>query len=233
MPNPSSSDAGILPPLTLDLFYLGRRDYVNGLTLFEEMLKAFMQSTGSRPEHVHRFQIQKWVRTDAVLECHRTPELRGDRRAREASVRLDLRAGNDQFSLLLFPQPNSPIDSRLDEYDRKAYIESIREKSTGVTDTRLAKVQNMFDLVRGIVEANYQYVLREAATMGIERGVSWAYLNDFPFLTDEQARKSLNLRFDEPKIFDAGGNRYYVRSLSFLALDRCGPAEICYFFALP
>ena len=223
----------LFPPTGLELFYLGPRDYVNGLTLVEEMLAGYMRVSGKRPEHIKKFQINKWVRTHAHLECWETARLRGNRRVREASARIDLRTGDAAESLLLFAEASAPVTERIEEYDRKAYVASASDDNSGETIAQLANINNITDLLRGVVEVNHQYVIRQAAEVGVEKGVSWAYMTGFPYLLDDSARETLSLQYGVPKMFDAKGLRYSVRTFHLDGAMGENEGAMCFFFPLP
>lgn len=217
----------------LDLFYLGERDYVNGLTLLEEMLAAYARLSGKRPDFIKKFQVNKWVRTDAEMQAHDSETVRRNPRLREAAVRIDLTAGGPPVTLLLFGIDDKPVDARIEEYDRAAYVAEAKDTAGGGTAARLANIGGMVDLMRGVVEVNHQYVTRTSAEIGINKGISWAYLTNFPYLGDGEARAVLEVAFDPPTVFNARGHRYTVRRVKLPGRTTSPDAEMCFFTPLP
>lgn len=224
----------LFPPKKLSLYYLGERSYVNGLSLAEEMLKCFMQSSEEHPAFIKHFQVSRFVRSNAVVECWKSVAELDRGKVKSAAARIDLTTDIDEARiLLLFPLEDEPVNVRLEEYDRKAYVAAVANDEFGNSTAQLANINNMFDLVRGVVEVNHQFVTRKAKEIGVLKGVSWAYLSRFPFLSDADAAKTLSVSYGDFKNFDLRHNRYFIRSLKLGEDDLEEPSEIGFFIPLP
>jgi hypothetical protein len=221
----------MLGAVDLSLYFLGRRDYVNGVTLFEEMLKAFSaysHTEVTRPYHIKLCKINKFVRDNAWMEISRSEDAPPTPRLKGASVRIDLLTASGPFTLLLFTKHGQTVTHHGDDYDRGGYVAEDRSFDDGSTVAKLRNLQDVYDLMRGITEVNYRFVTAEAKKLDIQQGASWAYLADFPFFIDPDISSISTVRFNSKSILSAYGKRFTIRTFH---IDGKGGAdsEICFF----
>ena len=65
--------------MDINFYFLGGRNYVNGLSIFEEMLKTYRLSCGVDFPHISKiktFKINKFVRNNSWIELYKPVEIR-------------------------------------------------------------------------------------------------------------------------------------------------------------
>jgi len=221
----------------LDFVYLGSRNYVNGLTIFEEMIKAFMlfENTAiSRPTYIKQFKVKEFLRTNARMEIlmpqsgleniFMHPWLK------TANGRIDLfTAQKKAFVLLLFGKPDEPVNKSAEEYDRGNYISDQKIFKDRSAVSKLTNLGNVFDLLRGIVEVNQRLSNKDIKEL-INRNKSyWAYMKDFKFVNTSELYQVREIHFSPP-VFVHGLSRVFtIRKVKIMGLAGAPVLEIGYF----
>ena len=199
-------------------YYLGSRDYVNGLTIFEESLHTFLSIDGRASRSIRRisrFNVQKFIRNNCRLKIIKNDSVSAQVLKAAARIEVD------------------PVVKRVVDYDRSIYIENDCQTSAGETSVTLDNIEGFFSLVRGIVEANYRYCVNVAARADVHQGVSWAYLTNFNLPKDLDVSSHPNITFREKSIVRAYDKVFIIRNFSVNKLSDNDESEICFFFSDP
>ena len=88
-----------------DLYYLGRRLYVNGLSVFEEMLKPFISKQNIKEygrSAIKLFKVNKFIYNQSYVLVYNSYDIRGNKKLKTASARIDVIIGSAEYTLLLF-----------------------------------------------------------------------------------------------------------------------------------
>ena len=209
----------------IKFYFLGSRNYVNGLTIFEEMLKAsndlITQSYGAI-KSIQLFKINKFIRSDCSLVIL-SPNDRSDQPPQEVSASITLLLANGQtLRLCLVPQKEM-VTIRLPDYDRGRYIGQENSDDAGLVSVQLHHIENEYDLMRAIVEANYRPCVALAAGRGVQRGVSWAYLKHFPWLEKQKASRVKKITYLKMLVFPTRDKIFVIKTFM---LDEMPGVEI-------
>ncbi|MGD8447464.1 MAG: hypothetical protein PVI94_28440 [Desulfobacterales bacterium] len=221
--------------LNIPFYYLGSRDYVNGLTIFEESLQTFLSIDGRASRSIRRisrFNVQKFIRNNCRLKIIKNDSVSAQ--VRKAAARIEVVTyDNTNWKLLLFERKNDPVVKRVADYDRSIYIESECQTSASETSVTLDNIEDFFSLVRGIVEANYRYCVNVAVRADVHQGVSWAYLTNFNQPKDIDVSSHPVITFGEKSIVRAYDKVFIIRNFSVNKLSGNDESEICFFFSDP
>jgi len=218
----------------MDLFYLGERDYVNGLTLFEEMLKSFIKCFSRKvklPFLVTNFKVNKFVRHNAELVYYQSGDIQFYSRLKKASARIDVETTEDSYILLLFENNDFPVKRWLSDYDRSVYIKKAFTDNVGNTTVSLINLNDTYGLLRGIIEANHRYVTEEARKVGGEKSVSFAYLTNFKCLDKIGISQVNDVNFKVTSDFVVYDRRFIIRSFHIEGLGDDLDSELCFFIS--
>lgn len=229
-------DLSSLKNYDLALYFLGKRDYVNGLTLFEEMLKPILadfRSIVSHPTYIKLFKVNNFIRTHAWVEVYRTRDIKYQPKLKMASARIDFLSDKDDYTLLLFEKSDKRVTKRVEDYDRGVYVAEYKTLGDKSTVAKLAHLKNTFDLVRGIVEVNHRYVTKESGKMDIYGGAFFAYLTCFPFLSESTVSGVDMIHFDFKNIVYAHERRFLTRTVRIEGVKNVHDTEICFFTDIP
>jgi len=221
--------------INIPFYYLGSRDYVNGLTIFEESLQAFLSVDGRASRSIRRisrFNVHKFIRNSCRLKIIKNDSVVAQ--VREAAARIEVVMDDDtNWKLLLFERKNDPVVERVADYDRSIYIESECHTSAQETTVMLDNIRDFFSLVRGIVEANYRYCVNVAARANVHQGVSWAYLTNFRRPKDLDVSSHPDITFREKSTVRAYDKVFIIRNFSINKLSENDESEICFFYSDP
>ncbi len=223
-----------LGSVDLKLYFLGPRDYVNGLTMFEEMVKAFLSYPSPRvvrPTLIRQFRFNRFLRAHARMEILATPPghppqqpvLKGE------NARVDLMTPGAEFTLLLLEKPEEPVAASMPEYDRGVYISRQEGLPDGTTRAQMANVDDPFELLRGIIEVMQRITNKELQALTGRPKSYWGYIKGYPFLPDEEAAGVRSVLFEKSSIIKGRDRMFAVRQVRLEDLEGSAPAEICYF----
>ena len=223
-----------LGAVDLKLYFLGRRDYVNGLTMFEEMVKAFESYPSSRvvrPILIRQFRFNRFVRSHARMEILAMPPGQPAERPvlKGENARVDLMAPGADFTLLLLEKPEEPVATSLPEYDRGVYIAEQENRPDGTVSAEMANVHDAFELLRGIVEVMQRITDQELQALTGRPKSYWGYIKGYPFLLDERAAGVHSVLFEKSSIIRGRDRMFAVRQVRLEGPEGNAPAEICYF----
>lgn len=212
------------------LYRLGSRDYVNGLTLFEEMIDTYLKDkTSAGIKTIKIFKVNQFIRSDAKL--YKTRDGENLDLGKPAAV-INLIDKDDQnIKLSLFIDENSATPPLLEEYDRSQYVsETFTEKD--VEKSTLNNISDFRSFIRGIIEVNHRYCCAMAAEIGINKGVSWAYLKNLDWCDEEEFAKLTRINYEQKSDMEHLGKRYVIRNLSFDQRSASKKTEVCFFIPL-
>lgn len=218
--------------LDLDLYYLGNRDYVNGLTLFEEMLKGYSKFPHpdiAAPSMIKLFQVNRFIRNDVSIEIYKSKDIKKHPILKAASARIDLRTLLSDFSILLFEKPGQSVTKQISDYDRGIYIEEAEHSKNGGSFAKLANIKNVFDLMRAIVEVNYRFVKEDSKNTGKNDTPSWAYSSNFLFYDKLEVSRISTVHYKLKNIYEAYGKRFYIRTVHIEGRKGDIISDICFF----
>ncbi len=216
----------------ISLYFLGKRNYVNGLTLFEEMLNTFLICTGGdlfRLTGIIRFEIFRFLRYNCSFEFYEIIDHKKFKYRNPVS-RMDILYSNIPYRLLFYENRNSPVDSRKEDYPRDIYLESETAEKNGFLDVNLTNIFDLYSLVRGIVESNFRYCRKIAQYDGIDEGVSWAYLNGFRFLEETDFSRVDKVSFFRKSVVHSPQKVFIVREIMIEKLGIQTGCDICFFY---
>jgi hypothetical protein len=217
--------------MDINLYFLGNRDYVNGLSIFEEMLKSYLLSCGADVSHISKiktFKINKFIRNNSWIELYKPAEIRKNPKIRKASARLDLLTDRGEVSILLF-EKNDPVKTRLKEYDRGQYLAKLSHFPDDSSIAEIINFTDIFELMRGIIEANFRFVNEKAAQMEKTGSASWVYLSNFDFFEMANAPSKLTACFRLDSTYEAYQKFFIIRSLQIEKFQENIISEICFF----
>jgi hypothetical protein len=181
----------------LELYYLGYRKYVNGITLLEEMINCFAGHSNFPVEslEVKNFKIMNFVHNNGIILF--------DAKSRKVDVSLTLSGNGEKRKISFVQNPNDPVVTIKEDYDRSKFITKYYSKGEGTTIAELHNILNYRDFIRAIVEANYHFCCELVPT----NHVSIGYIQNLP-LKYWQHITSTSLSCKIDNIFK--GVRYFV-----------------------
>ena len=216
--------------LQLNLYFLGSRNYVNGLTLFEEMLGLFYRLTGRTVADitsVNYFKINSFIRSDCQFTTKLESEFTPDE-IQSAAALLSISSGGCKHFCLLHKINGARVENHLPDYDRAKYIKQIVDVETKKQRVYLKQINSFSDLMRGIIEANHRFCLDEAKKAGLKHRASWAYLKNFCLPADSNLYQNCSAEFEVMSVVDIYKKIFIIRQLKILGLEGT-PAELCFF----
>jgi len=212
------------------LYFLGTRDYVNGLTLFEEMISVFKTERPdlfSKMSEIKNFRVNRFVRS----ECYMTISLAEDPTER-STAQLNVSLNNSEaVKICLHEREGEFVEERRPDYDRGIYI--AKEKYAGsVHHVNIQNIKSEKDFIRGIVEAVHREICSLAAKRGIEKGISWAYLTKLPWPKLAELKNFGEFSLERKRSFEMKDRQWELRKLIIPGLTSKDPAEIGFFYNL-
>ncbi len=220
---------------SLPLYFLGSRNYVNGLSLFEEMLKAYEKRFGvSSPiDRIQNFKVNSSVTHNCrlLITEDKRNKFYGEKNSSSASIDL-LRNDGKEIYLRLYEERENPVKKKIPDYDRGLYIKKEHLEKNKIQTVILHNIRDNCSLVRGIIEANFRYCVAQAQKMGITNGISWAYMKNLPWPASMVPKSTIKIRFKKKSLFYST-NIYIIRKLSIDSIDHNYGTEICFFFNNP
>jgi len=221
--------------IDVPLYFLGKRDYVNGLTIFEEMIETFIDAIGSslnELKSIRSFKIASFVRHDCGLEIWKEGSS-SSRNVKNAVARMNVATKDANYILLLFEYEDHQVTERYRDYDRSRYIQAESDKSGESFRVTLENVHDVFTLMRGIVEADFRYCNEQASKANIPGYASWAYLTDFYCPREENYVDLGEIQFVHKSTIRSSGKIFMMSEIynNTFQKDQC--AEICFFFNEP
>jgi hypothetical protein len=216
----------------INFYFLGNRNYVNGLSIFEEILKTYLNDFGSGLSPLSKiktFKINKFVRNNSWIEVYNSEDVRNNPKIRKASARIDFLTFEDQISILLFEKKGEPVKSRLKEYDRGQYLAKLTHFKDDSSVAEIVNFNDSFDFMRGIVEANFRFVNKKAAQLGKQAKSSWAYLINFDFFDMTTIPSKLTVHFKFDNSYEAYERYFIIRKLRIEKLQNDSITEMCFF----
>jgi hypothetical protein len=215
--------------MKLSLYYLGQRNYVNGLTLLEEMLTSFCQLTGQKVtkiEKIDYFKVNKFVRNNCLFTTKSENRFSTDELKSSAAM-LNLSSGGRKHICLLHQIDGSSVVKHLPDYDRGHYVGKILDGKFDKQKVFLREVSTVTDLLRGIIEANHRFCLNEAKKAGLEQRASWAYLKNLG-LPDIKQYENCWVEFELKSVVDIYEKVFIIRQIKLRDLEDIS-AELCFF----
>ena len=216
--------------LRLNLYFLGQRNYVNGLTLFEKMLGSFCWLTGqtvAKIESIDYFKINNFVRSDCLFSTKSESEYSADE-LKSSVAMLNLSSGGRKHVCLLHQINGAQVVNHLPDYNRTQYIKHIVNVKSERQRVILKKIRSFTDLIRGIIEANHRFCLQMAKKSGLQQRASWAYLRNFHMPPNIQKYQNFSIDFDMRSLVDLYEKIFIIRQIKLLGLED-NPAELCFF----
>ena len=217
----------------INFYFLGTRDYVNGLSIFEEMLKTYLQTCSKDVSHIAKiktFKINKFITNNSWIEFYNSAGIERNPKIKRASARIDLLTENGRISILLF-EKNDPVKTRLKEYDRGQYLTNVSHYPDDSTLAEISNCNDIFEVTRGIVEANFRFVNQKARTLGKQVRSSWAYLTDFDISRFKNFNShKITARFELNRHYAAYDKFFVIRTLQIRNFQKEAFSEICFFF---
>lgn len=220
----------------IPFYFLGLRSYVNGLTLFEEMIKTYLdwkQEHDTWIKAVEVFRINHFVRNACHLEIYQANLPQRDNVLRAAARMKIHTANSDTAHLLLMEKDEQPVLTTRQDYDRDQYILSETDDSMISDEATLCKASDLYTLMRGIVEVNYRHCCNKALEWNVSSGVSWAYLNHFICPTLDPDAESINVSFSKGSLITLPDKIFIVRHFQIMGHTSSQQAEMGFFFDLP
>lgn len=216
--------------LRLNVYFLGSRNYVNGLTLFEEMLSSFGRLTGRTVtdiESIDYFKVNSFIRSDCLFTTKLESKFSPDE-IQSAAALLSISSGGRKHVCLLHKISGARVENHLPDYDRAKYIKQIVDVEIKKERVFLKQINSFSDLMRGIIEANHRFCLNEAKKAGLKHRASWAYIKNFRLPTDINRYQNCSVEFEEMSVVDIYRKIFIIRQLKLLGLEST-PAELCFF----
>lgn len=217
--------------MIVPLYFLGYRDYVNAVTLFEEMLIGFSACTGNSIDDVRQidvFRVNRFIRSACQLEIAQAR----NGMPQHAAVYLELQTRTDQAYVLYLNEINDrPVAERRPDYDRGRYVANMQTDDQGNTNAQLKNLEHSFDFLRGLVEVNYRFCVELASQRCVYKGVGWGYMLRLSWLRASEIRKVASLVFSMKSEFHLSNRVFIIRNLFIhTAIELSQPAELCFFY---
>ncbi len=211
--------------------YLGHRDYVHGSSMLEGMLKSvslflgYRISSGSK---IKSFRIIKEFNFHARAVSMRTEDCHNYPLLDKATARLDIEIDRERYTSLLIPEPAQKVTDRLSSYDAGVYVESIKIFNDGMSCAKLLNMNNLIDLMRGIVEANRQITIKEYISKDFVK-MRWGYVTDFQIPSEEEIRRVKSVKFSPRFVMSKNDHIFALKKVHIDDLGDVFNFDICFF----
>ena len=172
--------------------------------------------------------MNKFVRNNSWIEFYRSAEIRKNPKIRQASARIDLLSDEDQFSILLF-EKKDPVKKQVKDYDRGQYLAKLLHFPDDSSIAEIINFSDIFDVMRGIIEANFRFVNENAAQFGKRGRSSWAYLTNFDFFNMANVSSKITALFKFDNHYAAQEKHFIIRTLQIEKFQEDTVSEICFF----
>lgn len=216
--------------------FLGHRQYTHGSSMLEGMLRVLRQFRPALLEEnarIKQFKVMRPFADHSRAEGMLTRDVAQHPRLGKAVARLDVEAGSERLTSLLFPT-ESPITWRLGEYNAANYVEKVYpDPSEGDPWGRLIRVKDYIDLIRGINEVNRQLTVQGFPDPNWSKTVRWAYICNIPILSDHACTEMERVSFQKKNLVDLGNHRFEIKSGRLEGRESIFLFEICFFIELP
>lgn len=216
----------------ISLYSLGARDYVNGLTLFEETIKEFLAHVKTLPRadlKIDLFKVTSFVRDSTQMLVSHLNDAALREHMPRASVRFDLELAGNPYRILLVPEDREgPLPNRPD-YDRQVYVRQDEHRTDGTSSAVLQNIHDCYDLLRGIVEVNQRYTVLHAPHRGLPASRYWAYMTNYLCRLDASFPDAIEAEFSLKKSFQIRGRTLIVRAVRVPSHDSDIDMELCFF----
>ncbi len=212
--------------------YLGQRDYVHGSSMLRSMLLAMGEATKREisPSRIKQFRVIKEFSSNARVECGRTEEIRGHKNAKDAVARLDLEIDDNRYTALLVPRPDSHVEDRNSEYDAADYVVGIELKENGESYASLQHINDVIDLLRGVVEGFRQILIEEASAKNETiKKMRWGYVTNFWIEKYKDLEPRTEVKYSPRALFPENTQRFVVRDFSLLGETKKQDSNICFY----
>ncbi len=222
----------MLTQTVLKLFYLGDRDYVNGLTLVEESLKYFfsyMKIDDLSNVVLRMYKVMKFIRTDARLEISYQSDKEQRLKIRDSAGQIEIEVGDDSYRLLLFSMNFESKPIIKPEYDRAVYVKTDNHNVDGSTEAVLQNIKNSYDLLRGIVEVNQRFSVLHTPRMDLPKCKYWAYMTNYKLLNPAQLSKEIEISFTLGTVVRQPDRTLIIRNVLVPILERENEIILCFF----
>lgn len=216
----------------LELYYLDDRDYVNGLTLFEESMRSicgFLNVNPLPPLVVQQFKMMKFIRTHAHLELYHLNDIAQRSRLRYASALLDLAIDEVEYRALLFPEDAKTGPVTVQSYDRSGYVKEAEHHNDGTSRAIIHNVRNSYELLRGVIEVNQRFTVKHAPRMGIPASRFWGYMTGYRFTDPQSIPKEIEVDFHLKQVMPQKDSSMIVRAVDMPTLADMTEFELCFF----
>jgi len=217
--------------LDINFYFLGSRNYVNGLSIFEEILKTYLKTRGADLSFISKlkiFKINQFIRNNAWIEIYRPAEIRNNPKITKASARLDLLTDDGEVSILLFEKID-PVVRRIDDYDRGQYLTKLSHFPDASSTVEIVNFDDIYGLMRGVIEANYRFVTEKTAQAGKAGSASWAYLTNFDFFEMADTTSKLRTSFTLDSTYKAYQKLFFIRTVRIETPQKDVISELCFF----
>ena len=221
--------------LELEYPFLGHRPYAHGSSMLEGMLRAltrFRPRVLEEAPQIRQFKVIRPFASYSMAEAMRTEDVGRHPRLARAAARLDVNAGPEQLTSLLFPT-HSPIATRLMEYNAADYVEGVFTGENGTSWGHLIRVRDYIDLIRGINEVNRQLTVNGFPDPDWSKVVRWAYLRHLPIFDDRDCATMEKVSYRVTDVVDVGNHRFEIKEGILEGGFGRFSFEICFFIELP
>ncbi|MDA3898053.1 MAG: hypothetical protein PF482_18115, partial [Desulfobacteraceae bacterium] len=147
--------------------------------------------------------------------------------SKNAASKMNILVGNDLYKLFLFEKEDSKVNEHVKDYDRSIYIQKEAWKSGESYSVRLCNINNIFSLMRGIIEANYRYCIHHRNKLGSDKKVSFAYLKGLSI----PLSNTVGLKLYNKSTVRSRGDVFIVNKIHDERSHNICCSEICFFYS--
>ncbi len=216
----------------LKLYYLGDRDYVNGLTLFEESLRYFfsyMKIDDLSKAVVRLFKVTKFIRTHVHLEIGHRNDREQRLKIKDSSGQIDLAIGHEEYRLLLFSTASESKPVTDPEYNRGVYVKKDIHYADGRTEAVFHNVRDSYELLRGVIEVNQRFTVSYAPQMGLQKSRYWGYMTNYKLVDPSQLTEEVKAVFTLKQTVQQQLRTLIIRGVSIPILAADNETDLCFF----
>jgi hypothetical protein len=192
---------------------------------------AFLQGAIPVPARIRMFKVIKEFSSNARADAMRTEDSSLYTFLGEAAARLDVEVSGGRYTSILVPQPGEKVTDRLSSYESGDYVEEVGIPEKGFSYGILAKgrLNNLIDVIRGVVEINKQIILKDPSTPEHEVSkMRWGYISNFRVLTESEISRVSSIRFVSNNIVSTRDHIFSIKRVHFDDLKDDYDFEICF-----
>jgi len=207
--------------------FLGNRNYINGLTIFETFIDYCLKHNIAIYK-IESFKLLSFISTNCRIIISESFD---KSIATKVSAMMTISTALKQkVTILLLEIKHNPIEHREEEYDRNKYVDYVNDISNKKSVAKLINVAKFHSLVRGIIEVNYRYCNEKLFLPGVILKSNWAYMLNLVYINLATTGISECLvEFTNKKMLETKERIFFIREFKILSINLNSISELCFF----